>query len=292
MSQGVRDLAAEREAGYWSIPARALNKRVGRKMGGVRDLSETERRDPKPVTKFVDEGWADFLPFHHPSGAEVQERLAADLDAAFSSVHQSEPVTLPRQRAGKLSWRAAMRSEHDPNETRIFEKVERRAVGPKDSLSLVLVLDRSWSYIRSFSRSLSAAHLLTESLDRTGNRSAVILFSDESRLVKSFNDGNEWGDCPTGWLSTRFEPALTAVSTLLSGVEGRRCLVTLTDGEAAEEQPFVEKWFAEYHAGGAFSLGLRYDPNPKSLGEQMLVQLHEPEGLSVAVKQFLQKVTA
>jgi hypothetical protein len=122
-----------------------------------------------------------------PLSALEAKQAQALADILTARHEQGAPLRVRRQRSGRFDPRSAMRAERDPDDVRLFAKVERTP--EPEALAVVVVLDLSWSMtvLDTDQQAVSATAVLVEALRIVGGECAVFAFTERAYIVKAFD---------------------------------------------------------------------------------------------------------
>jgi VWFA-related protein len=121
-------------------------------------------------------------------------------------------------------------------------------------LSVTVLLDMSSSMGRGIRTATASAQAFFESVLTEGDQASLIAFNHDLHVLAPFTpDTAVLGHAATGlgaWGSTRLYDAVVYALSQFSGVEGRRALIVLSDGEdVGSDYPFAQVVEAAVRAG-------------------------------------------
>jgi hypothetical protein len=158
-----------------------------------------------------------------------------------------------RQRSGRFDPRSAMRAERDPDDVRLFAKVERTP--EPEPLAVVVVLDLSWSMsIRNTDlEAVSATAVLVEAVRLAGGESEVVAFAERVWVVKPFEAAGLPPVAPVGRRSSYGGPAAQtmAVEAARQALGRRTGVVRVEFGDGERLPTPTSGWTVAFEAESA-----------------------------------------
>jgi hypothetical protein len=188
-----------------------------------------------------------------PLSALEAEQAQALADVLTAHREQGAPLRVRRQRSGRFDPRSAMRAERDPDDVRVFAKVERTP--EPEPLAIVVVLDLSWSMtvLNTDRQAVSAAVVLVEALRLAGGECEVIAFAEQVWVVKPFEASDLPPVAPVGRRSSYGGPAARTLAVEAARQAlGRRTGVVRVEFGDGERLPTPRSgWSVAFEAEGA-----------------------------------------